>query len=130
MRQYADYNFYISKYQGEMDKQTFDRHVTSATAHVRRITFGRADQHAKDIAVKMAVCAVCDCLWESRESRINHGGMAVASENNDGYAISYVQEQKAGETFQSLLNRKINEVAELYLGSTGLLYLGVDGYAD
>ena len=53
----------------------------------------------------------------------------VASENTDGYSVSYVQEQ-GGKTAQEILAGKIYQTAALYLEPTGLLNMGVYDDAD
>lgn len=118
---YADYEFYVTKYLGELDQDDFDRVIIKSSAHVRKITFGRADQHMDDENVKLATCAVCDviAIFDSRMKI--HNGLNITSENTDGYSVSYANEQVSGESTEELLNRKIYQAAEVYLLSTGLL---------
>lgn len=120
MKLYADYNFYQTEYGGTFTKEEFDKHILKASAHVRRITFGRADDYMDMKEVKLATCAVCDVLLEDCASRVN--GRQISSETTDGYSVTYVH----GDAEETQLYRKIYRTAELYLDMTGLLYMGVD----
>lgn len=120
---YADYEFYVKIYKGELADSEFEKIIIKASAHVRRITFGRADLHAEDEAVKLAACDVI-AIYENTKK--GHNGRNVASENNDGYSVSYVNEQASGESTEALLNRKIYSAAEIYLMPTGLLNWSID----
>ena len=121
MLNYADYAFYADVYKGTITQEEFDRNIIKASAYVRRITFGRADQCADQEEVKCAACAVCEVYAEDAKKRSTHSGMNIASESNDGYSVSFAQEQLAGETAESLLKRKAYEVAETFLMPTELL---------
>lgn len=122
---YVDYDFYLNTYHGELDQDLLDRIVVKASAHVRRITFGRADQYTEDENVKLATCAVCDVIGAFDSRMKLHNGLNVSSESTDGYSISYVNEQLAGESAEAMLSRKIYQAAEVYLLPTGLLNWGV-----
>lgn len=126
MELYVDYPYYTEEYKGSLLQEEFDRSVVKASAHVRRITFGRADDYSDFAEVKLAVCAVCDVLAADVKRRDKHHGMNVISENNDGYSVSYVQEQTAGETTEEILSRKIYKAAEIFLEPTGLLNWGLN----
>ena len=106
MNLYATYAYYISTYRGNLTEEEFEKAIVPATAHVRRITFGRADQNMELDEVKLATCA-------------------VVSENTDGYSVTY-ESGRNGDTADNLLTRKIYKAAELYLEPTGLLYAGVE----
>ena len=122
MRLYADYPYYLNEYHGEkLGSDEFNSIVRSATEHVRRITFGRANLHADEEAVKLATCAVCEAIAEFNKSTIN--GRTVASENNDGYSVSFVADSKTPE---EILYKKIYASAEAYLNDTGFLSWGCD----
>lgn len=126
MNLYADYNFYMTEYKGKATEEEFRRQIVKASAHVRRITFGRADNCTEMEEVKLAACAVCDVLISDEKSRENNSGRQIASESTDGYSVSYVQEKSADETSEELSCRKACQAAELYLEPTGLLYAGVE----
>lgn len=64
MLNYADYDFYLDEYNGDLSEDDFDKYIAKASACVRRITFGRADQAEGD-EVKHAACAICDIFAQS-----------------------------------------------------------------
>lgn len=125
MNLYADYTFYVSEYMGNLTDEEFDKSVIPASAYVRRITFGRADDNLEMEEVKLATCAVCDLIANDEKVRSEHLGRAVTSENTDGYSVSY-ESGGNGETADELLGRKIFDTLKLYLMPTGLLYMGVE----
>lgn len=125
MNLYADYKFYTTTYKGKLPKEEFEKSITKASAYVRRITFGRADDNAEMDEVKIATCAVCELLANDEKARSKHLGRVVTSENTDGYSVSY-ESGGNGETADELLGRKIFDTLELYLMPTGLLYMGVE----
>ncbi|MFQ6865866.1 hypothetical protein [Blautia sp.] len=125
MNLYATYAYYISTYRGNLTEEEFEKAIVPATAHVRRITFGRADRNMELDEVKLATCAICDLLANDEKARSQHSGRTVVSENTDGYSVTY-ESGRDGDTADDLLNRKIYRSAELYLEPTGLLYMGVE----
>lgn len=125
MNLYADYTFYVSEYRGNLTDEEFDKSVIPASAYVRRITFGRADDNMEMEEVKLAACAVCDLIANDEKIRGKHSGRVVTSENTDGYSVSY-ESGGSGGTADELLSRKISDTLELYLMPTGLLYMGVE----
>ena len=125
MNLYADYEYYTSTYKGNLTKEEFKRSITKASAYVRRITFGRADENKELDEVKLAACAVCDLIANDEKVRSKHSGRVVTSENTDGYSVSY-ESGGNGETTDDLLKRNIFDTLLLYLEPTRLLYMGVE----
>lgn len=125
MNLYTDYEYYASTYKGSLVKEEFEKSIMKASAYVRRITFGRADDNMEMEEVKLATCAVCELLANDEKVRSKHLGRAVTSENTDGYSVSF-ESGGNGETADELLGRKIFDTLELYLMPTGLLYMGVE----
>lgn len=124
MNLYTTYAYYISTYRGNLTEEEFEKSIVQATAYVRRITFGRAEQNMELDEVKLVTCAICDLLANDEKARSQHSGRTVVSENTDGYSVTY-ESGGNGDTADDLLNRKIYKTAELYLEPTGLLYAGV-----
>lgn len=122
---YADYEYYTTTYKGSLSKEEFEKSIMKASAYVRRITFGRADDNMKMEEVKLATCAVCELLANDEKVRSKHLGRAVTSENTDGYSVSY-ESGGNGETADDLLKRNIFDTLLLYLEPTRLLYMGVE----
>lgn len=125
MNLYADYTFYVSEYRGNLTDEEFDKSVIPASAYVRRITFGRADDNMEMEEVKLATCAICELLANDEKVRSKHLGRAVTSENTDGYSVSF-ESGGNGETADDLLYKKMYNTAALFLDPTGLLYMGVE----
>ena len=125
MNLYADYEYYASTYKGSLVKEEFEKSIMKASAYVRRVTFGRADDNMEMEEVKLATCSVCDLIANDEKVRSKHSGRVVTSENTDGYSVSY-ESGGNGKTADELLGRKIFDTLELYLMPTGLLYMGVE----
>lgn len=121
MKCYADYPFYTDKYHGRMDEADFQRHILTASQHIRYLTRGRADEYEGD-ELKYAACESADVLYAASQSLSGPG--EKKSENTDGYSVSYVTQGKDGETSEELSNRKMNGVIRKWLLPTGLLYAG------
>lgn len=113
---YSDYAFYLDDYKGTVSEADFTRLSVLATAHINRITNGKAKTATEqDLdAVKLAECAIIDEL-----ERQEHGGI-VTSESNDGVSRSY-----ATSAVVKSASQRIYAVAEIFLSGTNLLYVGV-----
>lgn len=122
---YADYEYYTTTYKGNLTKEEFEKSIMKASAYVRRITFGRADDNMELEEVKLAACAVCDLIANDEKVRGKHSGRAITSENTDGYSVTY-ESGGNGETADDLLCKKMHNTAALFLDPTGLLYMGVE----
>lgn len=113
---YADFSYYRDTYCGEMAEGDFKRFSRQASAYLDSVTFDRipsiTDERIME-KVREACCAVADVLLQKEQ----RGG--IASETNDGISVTYATE---GSTEEQRLYR----AAVLYLGSTGLLYRGVE----
>lgn len=117
----VDYQFYVNNYLGTLSEHEFKRSLVRASAHIERITFGRAKEFADTNEVKYALCTACDVIAQEDGLRKKYGGRNVVSENNDGYSVSYVCEQQEGMTAESYLGKKISDAVAIYLEPTGLL---------
>lgn len=113
---YSNYAFYSDEYKGTISEADFTRLSVLATAHINRITNGKAKTATEqDLdAVKLAECAIIDEL-----ERQEHGGI-VTSESNDGVSRSY-----ATSAVVKSASQRIYAVAEIFLSGTNLLYVGV-----
>ena len=125
MTVYADYEFYMRSYYGYLEEEEFQTAIRKASAHIRRITFGRADSCSDMDEVKFATCAACDVIAADAKRRKKHDGMNIASENTDGYAVNFVAEQASGESAEQALNKSVYSAAKVYLEPIGLLDWGV-----
>lgn len=113
---YADYTFYLNDYQGTNTEAVFSRLMPLATAYVIKFTYGKSTlaKGADLLAVKMAFCAIIDELYKQEQ------GGVVASETNDGMSRTFAQ----GSVIKTA-SQRVYSVAETYLSSTNLLYVGV-----
>lgn len=111
-----------------MSEKEFQRSLVKAKAYIRRITFGRAEKFEDMAEVKYALCAACDVIAMEEEKRSIYGGRNALAENNDGYSVSYANEQPNGMTAEAYLERKVSDAVMIYLEPTELLSWEV--YAD
>lgn len=111
------HEFYTSVYCGnQITAQDWVAFSRDAAAYVDELTRGRITADLPDELLercRMAVCAVAEvCFGQAK-------GGEVASASNDGYSETYVV---SGQTFE----QRKRQAAACYLGSTGLLYRGVN----
>lgn len=116
---YADYEFYTGKAHGKLERDRFEEEVLEASFFLRYLTFGKSERVQPE-ELKYAVCAVAE-MYAKEKQKADAGGGGKKSENIDGYSVSYVSEQKDGETLEDLLNRKASQIAKRYLAGSGLL---------
>ncbi len=82
MTGYADFRYYQEVYGGRcVPEEAFAPLSLRASALADRLTFGRAYECDP---VRLAVCAGVDALYRETQG--------IASEQNDGYSVTYVQE--------------------------------------
>lgn len=124
MNTYVDYRFYVDEYGGKgINEDDFPAAALRASQYVRTITLNRADNHQGE-EVKYAVCAVADIYHEIFEKE-QENVPEKRSETTDGYSVSYVVQQKDGESKETLFRRRAYERASYWLTGTGLLQRGV-----
>lgn len=116
---YADYEFYTDKAHGKLEKDRFEEEVLEASLFLRYLTFGKSDVLQPE-ELKYAACAVAD-MYAREKQKADTGEAGKKSESTDGYSVTYVSEQKEGETSEDLLSRKASQIARRYLIKTGLL---------
>lgn len=113
---YADFSYYKDTYCGEMAEGDFKRLSRQASAYLDSVTFDRiaavTDEKIME-KVREACCAVADALLQKEQRD------GIASETNDGISVTYTTEGSTDE-------QRLYRAAVLYLGSTGLLYRGVE----
>ena len=112
-----EYSFYTGNYGGKnIPERDWTRVSLKAEQRLNSYTFGRLSGGWDGSEfVKLISCAVCEMseLIYTDEKRAGK-----ASENNDGYSVSY----ETGKSLESSLY----DVACVYLGDTGLMYAGVE----
>ena len=109
------YNFYTDTYGGtDISEADWKRLSQKAEQRLRCCTFGRLpEEWSAEPWAARADCAVCEIAEQISAAEKRNG---KASENTDGYSVSY--ESSAGS------DQQIQSIAQVYLGDTGLLYLG------
>ena len=119
---YVDYEYYAEQYGGIIPEEKFLPAVRKAEAYIRQITYIAGDIFAtENNVVKDAVCAVADVYYSYAVKKEKSKSGTIKSENNDGYSVSYVTEQRDGQTEEELLRRKAYDAAYMYLLPTGWL---------
>lgn len=117
---YATYEYYTDAYFGKaLTEKEFPKYAKRASAEIDHVTFGRISKMTNDEipdAVRDAMCDVAEKLhWYDSTA----GGGSIASENTDGYSVSY--RDMGSSTFQ---NREIRAAIRTYLANTGLMFRG------
>lgn len=113
----VEYGFYTNTYGGvNISETAWKRLSQKALQRLQVFTFGRIpEEWSGQTWENKAKCAVCEMAEILLADEKKNG---KTSENTDGYAVSY---ESANSTDSHLRN-----VAYVYLGDTGLMYLGDD----
>lgn len=122
---YATYEYYTDKYYGAtVPKDTFPKMIAKASQYIDYFTFGRITEENVEEFSSLSACA-CEMAEVIYRMQGNDGiEREKKSESTDGYSVSYVTEGADGETAEDTLKKKLYAIAEIYLMTTGLLYLG------
>lgn len=134
---YADYEFYIGSYYGNVSTEDFRRLATRASSFLDYYTGGRAEKNADLYAVKMACCALVDKYYalETAQAAVQKAvSNSLSSENGElqsesvgGYSRTF---RSSGDMSAAALKTadiaksELAAVANEYLAQTGLLYRG------
>lgn len=130
MAEYAGYKFYTETFHGStIPEAAFSNASVRASGYVKYFTSGRVldtfemdyPEYAEDI--KLAVCAIAEVFFQEEKRLAKHDGREIASENNDGYSVTFADSSSGGGI--SLAGKQARQKAHLYLAHTGLLYRGV-----
>lgn len=130
MRINVNFAFYVVEYRGiniDMEEQ-FPGIAMDAEQIVNKMTYGRIHQyelHEKDLeAVKYAICAVADILYNDIVAKQATGGRLAQRIDTDGESVTYAG-IPSGMTEDDVLYQRCCTKARLYLEDTTLLYAGV-----
>lgn len=118
MEAYADYQYYIDKYKGNMPQSDFIRLSLQATLKIKAHTFGRVDINNVQEEVKFCTCLLADKLFKL----INSEGKA--SESVGSWSINYTN--NSNTEVDKVATQVIKEcLSEVYTeDGTPLLYRG------
>lgn len=125
MNNYIDYDFYKESYGGtSVPQNSFLRFSIKASAYIDKITFNRipkmyiidstSEEYNIPDNVRFATCETMETMF-----KIESDGGVISSESTGNHSVSYVD----GISTMSE-EKKINEVATLFLNCTGLCYKG------
>lgn len=118
MAKYANYEWYLMNYSGNVPEKEFERLAAKASSYIDAETLGRAavlkETDPRYIAVKRCCCELVDEIYSEEQ------GGGIASESNDGVSISYVK----GISNTKSTDEKLYIVLLRCLARTGLMYRG------
>ena len=121
MVEYADYKFYQEQFHGStIPEAAFSSVILRASIYIKYITFGRIEDTEIPEAARMAACAVAEVMYKADAV----GQQEKKSETVGNVSVSYVTEQRDGQTRESAAAKKQYAAAYPYLIHTGLLYRG------
>lgn len=105
-----NYGFYKSAFGGTLiPPELFNRFLFKAETFLKKLTRGREIPSDYERNASYALCEMAECYFRCRS------GSAVKSETTDGYSVSYSD---------TSLNSRLYEIADLYLGESGILFRG------
>ena len=104
MTQYANYDYYISKYKGTMPETDFSRLSVIASMKIKANTFGRIDENNVPDEVKFCTCILADKLLNISKSENK------TSESVGSWSIQYADSKSGRELIQSTLKEFLSEV--------------------
>lgn len=122
---YADYQYYVNEYYGsKLTEAEFPKYAKRATAEMNHVTFGRLERLADSQITDMIKDCMCD-IAEKMQYFETTTGAEVASENNDGYSVTY---RTVGDVDSR--HHEIFATIRTYLAPTGLMYRGNHKHSD
>lgn len=119
---YCDYETYC-KGSGVLSLDDFSVWCPRASRAIDRLTYGRAECHATELAAELAdACGQIADLMQTQRQVVS-GSIGLASVSNDGYSESYTDPVQAAQSLDGLCRRILADAlgADRY----GLLYAGV-----
>lgn len=124
--QYLTYDEY-SDLDGTLDKVPFDLLEYNARKMIDERTFGRL-MNVKEIPIDVKMCIFNMIEIKNRYLSLKSQNKAIASENTDGYSISYRKQEVSDIEAE---NKELSDVMKNYLANVvvndvPILYLGVE----
>ncbi len=128
MAAYVDFTFYSDTYKGTaVTLEEFDRFALTASGRIDQLTFDRAAPIIEELVepdlnlqnkIKMATCSVIDELkkWTS----IGEFGR-IKQETVGQHSVTYMDDK-------TTYAQATRDAAKLYLGTSGLMYPGLDSW--
>ena len=120
---YATYQYYTDEYFGTaLTEQEFPKYAKRASAEMDHVTFGRLSELPDEQITDRIMDCMCDVAERLYTFATTAEGGSIASENNDGYSVSY---RDIGNI--NVQKEEIYATIRTYLANTGLMYRGVGG---
>lgn len=126
---YADYTFYTDTFYGDkIPEEKFPKYATAASDFIDYFTMGKAANNSDLPAVKKCCCALAeqymfiDTVREAASAKVTADGI-IASESVGSHSRSF-QTGAAGAQAVEAEEKKLADIARVYLLQTGLLYRG------
>lgn len=122
---YANWDFYNRVWHGELTAQEFERWSSRASLEIDRVTHGRAAGAPDTMtgALAQCCCELAEAMCRQDQAASASFGGAVASENVDGYSVSY--RESAGGLDGAAQNTRMNICRKYLCRSVNLMYTGV-----
>lgn len=119
---YVDGDYYANVFYGnKIAEKDFYSYALRASQFLDYYTRGKAKDNAELENIKLACCAVAECIFIGDSAVNNVNGLK--SETVGSYSVSYETRKEKIETAQATRAECI-AVAREYLADTGLLYRG------
>lgn len=131
---YADYTYYTNDFGGTLiPEDMFDRSVKMAGRYIDMFTYGNITEDNTDTidGLKDCACDMAESVYSMLYASTSEGqSKEKKSETIDGYSVTYVTDQKDGESVRKVLERNLYAIVSLYLGRSGLMFAGVKCHVD
>lgn len=127
---YADYSYYTDTFFGDMiPENKFPKYATAASDFIDYFTMGKAANNAELPAVKKCCCALAeqymtiDTIRSAAAAKVTADGI-IASESVGSHSRSFRTGADGTQAVEAE-EKKLAQIARVYLMPTGLLYRGV-----
>lgn len=127
---YADYNFYVSSFYGNViPEEEYAAAALRASQFLDYYTMNRAKQQPELEALKLACCALAEeyhtiITAARQQSQTMAGDGEMQSQTVGGYSVTYRSRGEALSEASAQAQSRLAQVARQYLAHTGLLYRG------
>lgn len=122
---FADYTYYIETFKGaSLTENEFPMLAERASDYLVYLTYGRAT--VDDEPVKRAMCALAEqfkVIFKAQSAASSDSG-EIASQTVGSYSVTY----RSSADLVASQRKELYRTAQMYLGSTGLLYRGRCGF--
>ena len=127
---YADYNFYVSSFYGNViPEEEYAAAALRASQFLDYYTMNRATQQPELETLKLACCALAEeyhsiITAARQQSQTMAGDGEMQSQTVGGYSVTYRSRGEALSEASAQAQSRLAQVARQYLAHTGLLYRG------